>query len=77
MSFSSNAKNEISRLETKEDCCVLAELAALVRMNGTIQIMGSNKYILKFRTENAAIARRIFSTLKKLVKLATTVKMKG
>lgn len=66
MSFSSNTKNEISRLETSEDCCVLAELSALVRMNGTIQIMGSNKYILKFRTENAAIARRIFSILKSI-----------
>ena len=64
MSFSSNAKNEISRMDTSEDCCALAELSALVRMNGTIQIMGSNKYILKFRTENAAIARRIFSILK-------------
>ena len=73
MSFSSNAKNEISRLETKEDCCLLAELAALVRMNGTIQIMGSNKYILKFSTENAAIARRIFSTLKTMYSINVEV----
>lgn len=64
MSFSSTTKNELSRIELNEDCCALAELSALVRMNGTIQIMGSNKLMLKFNTENAAIARRIFTILK-------------
>ena len=33
-------------------------------MNGTIQISGMKKINLKFTTENAAIARRIFSLLK-------------
>lgn len=64
MSFSSNTKNELSRIELKENGCMLAELAALVRMNGTISIMGLKKINLKFTTENAAIARRIFSILK-------------
>jgi len=64
MSFSSTTKNELSRIQFNEDCCALAELAALVRMNGTIQIMGMKKINLKFTTENAAIARRIFSILK-------------
>ncbi|WFA09168.1 DNA-binding protein WhiA [Tissierella sp. Yu-01] len=64
MSFSSTTKNELSRIELSEDCCAIAELSALVRMNGTIQIMGSNKLMLKFNTENAAIARRIFTILK-------------
>lgn len=64
MSFSSTTKNELSRIELNENCCALAELAALVRMNGTIQIMGMKKINLKFTTENAAIARRIFSILK-------------
>lgn len=64
MSFSSTTKNELSRIELKENCCALAELAALVRMNGTIQIVGMKKINLKFTTENAAIARRIFSILK-------------
>ena len=64
MSFSSTTKNELSRIELTEDCCTLAELAALVRMNGTIQIVGMRKINLKFTTENAAIARRIFSILK-------------
>lgn len=66
MSFSSTAKNELSRLPIINDHCALAELSALVRMCGTIQILGDNKFNLKFNTENAAIARRIFSILKLL-----------
>lgn len=64
MSFSSKTKNEISRIPIEDSCCSIAELAALVRMSGTIQFTNGNKINLKFTTENAAIARRIFSLLK-------------
>ncbi len=64
MSFSATTKNELSRIPIADSCCAIAELAALVRMNGTIQISGMKKVNLKFTTENAAIARRIFSLLK-------------
>ncbi|MDR7855831.1 DNA-binding protein WhiA [Tissierella sp.] len=64
MSFSSTTKNELSRIPLTQDCCAIGELAALVRMNGTIQISGMKRINLKFTTENAAIARRIFSLLK-------------
>lgn len=64
MSFSSFTKNELSRIPIKNKCCAKAELAGIVRMNGIIQINGKNRMGLKFVTENAAIARRIFSLLK-------------
>ena len=66
MSFSSRTKNELSRLPIERRCCPIAELAAIVRMSGTIQISGINKINLRFNTENAAIARRIFTLLKTL-----------
>lgn len=66
MSFSSTTKNELSRLPIEDRCCAIAELAAIVRMCGTIQISGIGKINLKFGTENAAIARRIFTLLKML-----------
>lgn len=69
MSFSSATKNELSRIPLENRCCAIAELAALVRMNGLIQISGNKKVNLKFSTENAAIARRTFSLLKKLYKI--------
>ena len=66
MSFSSLTKNEISKLPIDKSCCSIAELAAIIRMSGTIQISGMRRISLKFVTENAAIARRIFSLLKML-----------
>lgn len=63
MTFSLDTKNELSKLELDDKCCQLVELAALVRMNGTISI-SSNRVNLKFTTENASIARRIFSIIK-------------
>lgn len=66
MSFSSSTKNEVSRLPILDRCCALAELSAIIRMNATIQIKMDNRLSLKFVTENAAIARRIFSLLKYL-----------
>ena len=64
MSFSAFTKNELSRIPIEDMCCAKAELAALVRINGLIQISGKNRITLKFTTENAAIARRTFSLLK-------------
>lgn len=66
MSFSSTTKNELSRLPIENRSSAIAELAAIVRMSGTIQITGIKRISLKFSTENAAIARRIFTLLKKL-----------
>lgn len=66
MSFSATTKNELSRIPLADSCCDVAELAALVRMNGTIQISAMKNINLKFTTENAAIARRIFSLLKNI-----------
>ena len=65
MTFSLDTKNELSRLDLEDKRYQLVELAALVRMNGTISI-SSRRVNLKFATENAAIARRIFSIIKTL-----------
>lgn len=72
MTFSLETKNELSKLELDDKCCQLVELAALVRMNGTITI-SSKKVNLKFTTENASIARRIFSIIKTFYKTEVEV----
>lgn len=64
MSFSSTTKNELARISLEDNCCRLSELAALVRMCGTLQISGRNNINIKFTSENAAIARRMFTFLK-------------
>ncbi|MBA1334215.1 MAG: Sporulation transcription regulator WhiA [Firmicutes bacterium] len=66
MSFSSIAKNELSRIIPDNYCCQMAELSAIVRMGGIIRLRGSENISLRMVTENAAIARKIFILLKKL-----------
>lgn len=62
MSFASEIKKELTGIEL-DTCCEYAELAALIRMNGVIS-MSRQRYTLDVQTENAAIARRIYTLIK-------------
>ncbi|QQE74046.1 DNA-binding protein WhiA [Brevibacillus composti] len=63
-SFAALTKKELTMLEVP-DCCSRAELAALIRMNGSLQF-GAGRLVLDVTTENAAIARRIYTLLKRM-----------
>jgi DNA-binding protein WhiA len=63
MSFASETKKELTNLEVKT-CCILAELSALIRMNGSLSF-SNRKLVVDIQTENAAIARRIYTLIKK------------
>lgn len=76
MSFSSIAKNEICRMTEEKSCCQLAELSAILRMSGTIQIFGKQGMGFRITTENPAIARRIFSLLKHQFNIHTEIFVK-
>ena len=61
MSFASETKKELTNLEMKE-CCEKAELSALLNE----RVAFSNRRLsIDIQTENAAIARRIYTLLKK------------
>jgi len=64
MSFAAQTKKELTLIET-DACCEKAELSALIRMNGAVQL-SNRKVILDISTENAAIARRIYTLVKKM-----------
>lgn len=64
MSFSSNTKNELARIEVDKKCCMLAEIAGFLRMCGTIKLSGGGKMDVKLTTENAAVARLFIKLLK-------------
>lgn len=76
MSFSMRTKNELSREIPEKSCCKLAELAALIRMSGTIQLVGFQKVNIKIVTENAAIARKIFTLIKKCFSIHTELRVR-
>lgn len=63
MSFASETKIELTHLEVHLEHAK-AELAALIRMNGTVSIF-NRQFVLNVQTENAAIARRMYILLKK------------
>jgi DNA-binding protein WhiA len=64
MSFTSTIKQELTRVPMKS-CCQRAELSALVRMNGTIQL-SQKRPIVEITTENPSTARHIFTLIKNL-----------
>lgn len=61
--FSEAAKGELSRLLPDKECCRLAELSALMRAEGRVEI-GRSGRTLSFHTEVATVARKIFHLLK-------------
>ena len=63
MSFTAEVKDELSRIEPKRPCCLKAELAALVRIEGTLHITGPNRYRLEVATETAPVARAVIKLL--------------
>ncbi|MCC2684056.1 MAG: sporulation regulator WhiA [Paenibacillaceae bacterium] len=69
MSFAAQTKKELTMVEA-ESCCQKAELAALIRMNGSVQV-SSQRVILDISTENAAIARRIYILIKNCFQVHT------
>lgn len=66
MSFSSETKQELCHVQVESECCKKAELAALIKLCGTIQMFGFGKVGIKITSESGHIIRRIFSFLKEL-----------
>lgn len=73
MSFSTDVKNELARVTGEQSCCHIAELAALMRMGGTMLIGGNNNLGITFTTENAAVARKVLMLIKRGFELKTEV----
>ena len=57
MSFSTDTKNELARLNPEKKCCMLAEIAGFIRMCGSMRLAGGGKVKLIITTDNAAVAR--------------------
>ncbi|MGF7186036.1 hypothetical protein GGQ84_002129 [Desulfitispora alkaliphila] len=66
MSFSIKTKNELARITPENVCCQLAELGAMIRMDGTIKISPGKGLSLQVVTESAPAARKVFKLLKEL-----------
>jgi len=72
MSFAAETKKELTHVFGNDHNSKISELSALVRMNGSVQLT-NQKVVLDVITENAAIARKIYSLLKELFNLHAEV----
>lgn len=73
--FSSMVKDELCRMESPDSCCVVCELASVIRTSGRIEIK-DNSPVIRIVTENSAFARRLFSRVKKLYNINPQVNIK-
>lgn len=69
MSFSSRVKDELSKIKVEDNSLMIAELSGFLRMCGTIRMQNFSELGLFFTTENASVARRIVTFIKKLYTL--------
>lgn len=72
MSFAAETKRELTTVFDEERECRIAELSALVQMNGTVNI-SNHEMILEVQTENAAIARKIFTLIKDIFAISAEI----
>ena len=57
MSFASDTKNELARIQPEKKCCMLAEISGFLRVAGSIGLQGLGKFNIRITTENPAVAR--------------------
>ena len=73
MSFTAEVKDELSRVEGACGDCDVAELAALVRVCGTLSFRGSGAYAIRVSTETGAVARTVIRLAHAIFDLETTL----
>ena len=57
MSFASDTKNELARVQPEKKCCMLAEISGFLRVAGSIGLAGFGKFKIIVTTQNPAVAR--------------------
>lgn len=67
MSFSLAVKQEIAATEIKKECCMISEIAAFVRTNGSMEF-GSGGIKVRFDVERIDTAKRIYAIIEKIYK---------
>lgn len=75
MSFSTLVKDELCRIELHDTCCMKSEILGVI-LTGNLFSHEKNSGNLKMVTENAAFARRVYSTIRKVYGLSPEVSIR-
>ena len=76
MSFSGNVKEELSEHWSSARHCQIAELAAILGLCGSIIINSRNEYRVKVHTENKAVARKVFTLIRKTFNIESDISIR-
>lgn len=76
LSFSTQVKNELSRIIPEPYEFKIAELSALIRMSGSLKLLGFNRLAFRVNTDNPAIARKVFVLLKSCFGINVQIQVK-
>ena len=76
MSFSGNVKEELSEHWSSARHCQIAELAAILGLCGSIIINSRNEYRVKVHTENKAVAKKVFTLIKKTFNIESDISIR-
>lgn len=63
MSFTSDTKNELTKIKPENKCCQLAEISAFLRFSGIVDVDEDGPSV-KLRTDNASVARHFIKLIK-------------
>ena len=70
MSFSTDIRLEIIRSDREKQCCVVAELTALLLNAGSVAYRGPNQYAVSIASEHAAVIRYAYEQIKLWLELS-------
>lgn len=76
MSFSSDIKHELARINLPRACCKKAELSAIIKFDGSFHILGQGKFALHSACQDPAIARKTVKLITELFDLEHEVAVK-
>ncbi|GAB6138022.1 DNA-binding protein WhiA [Halanaerobaculum tunisiense] len=72
MSFTDEVKHEVIRKDNSNRCCHLAELAALIKSEGSLKIV-NQQLALKLVSQQAVVARKLYNLLQERFDFITEI----
>lgn len=76
MSFSSEVKEELAKHMSPARHCQIAEVAAIISLCGKVRISEFDEYSIVVHTENASVAKKYYSLLKKAFEVSADILIK-
>ena len=71
MSFSADTKNELAHIMPEKKNCMIAEIAAFIRVRGNLRLMGGGKFEIQVPLDDPAIARHFMKLIKEYFSIET------